>query len=177
VWAGLVLSLGGAAAWLFTSPPEPESASELGQPGDAVPGATLRAVLVFADAEGRTFVNEEREFPVPVDRGGRIAATIRALVDGPEEGATRTLPEEAKLRRVFLDEETATVYLDFDPGLVVRHPGGTTAEALTLGSIARTLGANFPDVARMQLLVDGEPVETLAGHYDTSQPLEIAAWR
>jgi spore germination protein GerM len=103
---------------------------------------------------------------------------VQAWIGGPDAArAVRTVPAETQLQKVFWDADTATLYLDFTPALVTRHPGGSTAEYATLASLVRTLGADFPEVTRVQLLVDGEPVETLAGHYDTSQPIEIGSWR
>jgi len=32
-------------------------------------------------------------------------------------------------------------------------------------------------VARLQLLVDGQAIDTLAGHFDTSKPIEIDDWQ
>jgi spore germination protein GerM len=166
------------AAWyLFT----PRNALEPEPPAPVVTedaaAATRTVTLFFADAESRDLVAEERDLSEVGLLDTRVAATVRALVDGPRRDGVRTLPAAARLLHVFLDDESSTVYLDFDPALVTRHPGGTTAESMTLASIVRTLKANFPEVARVQLLVDGEPVQTLAGHVDTSQPIEIATWK
>ena len=88
-----------------------------------------------------------------------------------------TLPPGTRLRQAFYDDDSATLYLDFRPELVTRHPGGSAAEYFTLSSIVRTLGTNFPEVARVQILVDGQPIESLAGHFDASKPIEIATWQ
>jgi spore germination protein GerM len=137
-----------------------------------------QVTLYFGDREARGVVAEEREVEAGGSLDARIAAVIRALIEGPQGGdGVRTLPADTQLRRVFLDDEEETVYLDFDPALVTHHPGGTAGESITLDSIVRTLAANFPELARVQLLVEGEPVETLAGHVDTSQPIEIATWK
>ena len=45
--------------------------------------------------------------------------------------------------------------------LVTQHPGGSAAEWATLAAIVRTIGSNFPEVARVQVMVDGQPLETL----------------
>jgi hypothetical protein len=36
---------------------------------------------------------------------------------------------------------------------------------------------NIPEVQRVTLLVEGNPIETIGGHFDTLQPLEAEDWR
>jgi hypothetical protein len=67
--------------------------------------------------------------------------------------------------------------VDFNTALVTQLPGGSAAEFHLLGALVRTVGANFPEVTSVQILVDGQPVDSLAGHYDTSGPLRVAAWQ
>jgi len=50
-------------------------------------------------------------------------------------------------------------------------PGGSKAELLTVYSLVNTVVANFPAVARVQLLVEDRPVDSFAGHIDVSRPL------
>ncbi|HBT19974.1 MAG TPA: hypothetical protein DEA47_01180 [Peptococcaceae bacterium] len=47
---------------------------------------------------------------------------------------------------------------------------GSRGEELAVASIANTL-IKFPGVEKVQILVEGQTVETLAGHVDTSKPL------
>ena len=49
------------------------------------------------------------------------------------------------------------------------HPSGIEAETLTLLSIIGTLHANFPEIAQVRFLVDGQPRDTLAGHADLTR--------
>lgn len=178
LFAGMVL----AAAWLLfwpragidLEPVKPRAQSE--RPTMAL--ATRSVVLYFGDSRGESQVAERREVPAGSTLEKRLEAILGALADGPDQrGALGTLPRAARVRRVFYDDETNTAYLDFTPELVTEHPGGSAAEYHTLSSIVRTLGANFPEVQRLQILVDGEPIASLAGHFDISQPIVIATWR
>jgi hypothetical protein len=177
LWAisALVVAIG---AWVLFWPraiePPPAPVADAAN----TPQAAMRsATLYFGDRDGRTLVTERRDVPDATALETRIEVVVGALVHGPEiDGAVRTLPEGARLRRVFCDREAATAYLDFDPALVTRHPGGSTAEHATVAALVKTMGANFPEIVRVQILVDGQPVETVAGHFDTSRPLEIATW-
>lgn len=179
LWVALaLLAVAGAAAFLFW----PRGASRAPLPnvpaGNAPATAEWSVTLYFGEADGRKLVPETRVLAAGSAFEARVEALVQAWIGGPDAArAVRTVPAETQLQKVFWDADTATLYLDFTPALVTRHPGGSTAEYATLGSLVHTLGANFPEVARVQLLVDGEPVETLAGHYDTSQPIEIGSWR
>lgn len=54
------------------------------------------------------------------------------------------------------------------------HASGIESEDLTLRSIIATLHANFPEIARVQFLVDGLPRDTLNGHVDLSHAYGVS---
>jgi len=176
LWVTAALVIAAGASLLFwpraiEPPPAPPPA------GAGASAATRSVTLYFGDRDGRALVSERREIAAAASLESDIEHVVEALVGGPEiEGAVRTLPEATRLRRAFFDSDAATAFLDFEPMLVTRHPGGSAAEYATVAALVRTLGANFPQIARVQILVDGQPVETLAGHFDTSKPLEISGW-
>ncbi len=178
LWFVAALILAGGAWLLFwpraIEPPE-VMPTLAGEPGAAV---TASIMLFFGDRDGRSIVTEQRLLPAQGPLETRLGLVVAALIDGPESPEmVRCLPPETRLRRVFHDDESGTLFLDFDPALVTRHPGGSAAEWATLATLVRTIGSNFPEIARLQIMVDGDPLETLAGHFDTSRPLEVAAWQ
>ena len=61
--------------------------------------------------------------------------------------------------------------MDFSQDLVKHFVGGSTGEEMLVGSIVNTL-TEFPEVKQVQILIEGSPVETIAGHMDLSVPLE-----
>ena len=54
------------------------------------------------------------------------------------------------------------------------HPSGIESEDLTLRAILATLHANFPEIAQVRFLVDGQTRDTLAGHADLTQPYAVS---
>ena len=56
-------------------------------------------------------------------------------------------------------------------GISAAHPGGSLTELLTVQAIVNAVTANLPAVQRVQILVDGKEVDTIAGHVDIRQPL------
>lgn len=176
----LVVGLLGAAAWIMFWPQtvlDPDGESALVERDAPVTG-TRRIVLYFADADARSLVTERREVPFGETLEESVESTLLALLSGPEErGGVPVLPADVRLEQTYFVDEHATLYLDFSPALVTQHPGGSAAEYHTIRALVRTVAANFPDVAHVQILVDGQPIDTLAGHYDTSKPIAVTDWQ
>ncbi len=82
----------------------------------------------------------------------------------------QSIPADTKLRTLFITD-TGEAYVDFSPELSSKHPGGSLSELLTVYAIVDTLTVNLPAIVRVQILVDGKEVDTLAGHVDLRRPL------
>jgi spore germination protein GerM len=178
-WGALVLLLAGAS-WLLFWPhgPQQQEAPAPLVSRQAPAAGQHAAVLYFADRDAQTLVTERRDVPFGDALEENVEIVVRALIAGPHQsGHVAVLPSEARLLQTFYAEASRTLYLDFSSALVTRHPGGSAAEYLTLSAVVRTIAANFTAVARVQLLVDGQAIETLAGHFDTSKPIDIADWQ
>ncbi len=142
-----------------------------------VPSGSRTVTLFFAAADRPALVPRVRQVAVGRDVADQVERVVRALLAGPDEGAVSAIPRGTRLIEAFLDEESHTVYLDFSGELVTAHPGGAAAEAATVASIVRTVSENFPEVRRVQILVDGAQVGTLAGHVNVHGPLDVDDWR
>jgi hypothetical protein len=95
---------------------------------------------------------------------------LNELKKGPETGdLSPTIPEGKFLRAFFIDS-SGCAFVDFSADFKKNHPGGTHAELITVYSIVNSLVFNMDSVKRVQFLVDGEQVETLAGHVDIRHP-------
>jgi spore germination protein GerM len=138
--------------------------------GDQIaPGEDIS--LWFASRQEDALVLERRRVPPNQTPSERVRASLQELIAGPNGAALRTVPAEAKVREVFIDDQ-GTAYVDFSDGLSQGHPGGAWAEMLTLRSIMQTLVTNVPELKRVQILIEGHEVETLAGHIDIRRPLD-----
>ena len=99
----------------------------------------------------------------------KYAEAVKSLMQGTKEkGRTAIIPKQAKLRSVKLEGGVAKV--DFSQDLVKHFVGGSTGEEMLVGSIVNTL-TEFPEVQKVQILIEGKEVETLAGHMDLSTPI------
>lgn len=133
-----------------------------------------RIALFFLDnAEESAFILERRNVDMPEDLIEGMKVVVENLIVGSRENLINTIPKETKLKELFLDKDNKIVYIDFSDSLK-NHIGGTTAELLTIQSIFKTLHINFPQtIDKVQLLIDGREIDTLAGHIDLSRPLPI----
>jgi spore germination protein GerM len=165
----LVLTVG-ALWWLLGLPGRDRTPIDTAEPGGTIsPGEELS--LWFASRQEDALVLEKRRVPpnqTPIDR---VRASLQELIAGPKGSALRTVPAEVKIREAFIDDQ-GTAYVDFSEALSQTHPGGPWAEMLTLRSIMQTLAANVPGIKRLQILIEGREVETLAGHIDIRRPLD-----
>lgn len=128
------------------------------------------AHLYFADANRPFLVAESRVLLDPNDPVAFGRLLVSELLTGPASGSLLALPTATALRSFFLlDDGTAVV--DFSAGLRENHPGGCRMEQLTLFSVVNSLVLNSSEIVRVQILIDGEPVNTLAGHVAIDDPL------
>lgn len=96
-------------------------------------------------------------------------AALRALIAGPAAGSPLkpVLPKETKVLGVTTQNWVARANFSAD---VKRLNVGSRGEALAVAAITNTL-TKFPEIERVQILIDGQTVETLAGHIDITKPL------
>ncbi|MCS7190369.1 MAG: GerMN domain-containing protein, partial [Fimbriimonadales bacterium] len=66
-----------------------------------------------------------------------------------------------------------SLQLNFSAELVQNFEGGSDDEAALINVITSTAGS-FPEVQRVQIVVEGKPVESLGGHIDLSQALPVS---
>ncbi len=136
----------------------------------AAGNGNLTIVLYFGNEEGY-LTAEKRVIP---KTPGVARAAMNELIKGPtaQSGLYATIPPGTRLMDIKIEDGLATV--DFSEAIKSKHPGGSAGESLTIGSIVNTL-TQFPTVQKVQILVEGRVVETLAGHLDISKPLERQA--
>jgi len=126
--------------------------------------------LYFSDDEGEYLIGEKREILKRNRVEEEAKETLLWLIKGPKGKLISTLPPRTELLTLQLDEQgVATV--NFSHALSGDHPGGSSAEMITVYSIVNSLTLNFPEIKRVQFLVEGKAIETIAGHLSLKQPL------
>lgn len=124
-------------------------------------------LLYFSDDNAEYLIPEHRKISSSTD----VAKTaVVELIKGPyNHDLFPTIPSTTKVNALYINDGIA--YVDLSSDVITDHPGGSTGELLTIYSIVMTL-TSFPDIDKVQILVDGNSGETLAGHVDISIPLE-----
>ncbi len=91
---------------------------------------------------------------------------LNALAARPDS----PLPSGTKLLSVRVANGLATA--NFSRELRDNFTGGDSGETRTVNAILSTLG-RFPTISRVQLLVEGKPVDSLGGLLSLSDPLPV----
>jgi len=144
--------------------PPPETAP-------VVEAAHITATLFYASSDGRALVPVKREVALAsniVEQGRQILMV--QLQDAPQP-YLRVVPPGTSLRAFYVTER-GDAFVDLSPEIVSRHPGGSLNELMTVYALVNAVIANLPAIQRVQLLVDGKEVDTIAGHVDARRPLE-----
>lgn len=149
----LILMIVGGAWWISRR-----------QPLEAQPVMTV----YFADSEAMYLVPHEIPLDPASDPPGP-EAVIEALLAGPPPGSglMATFPQGVELLGVARDGDL--LIADFSRSLVERHGGGSTGEGMTIYSLVNSL-AELDGVERVAIRIEGEIIESLAGHYDLREP-------
>lgn len=132
--------------------------------------------LYYALPNSDSLVAEYRDVVVkdhPVDQ---VRAIFRELIAGPTGNRVALFPDGTELLNTYWTQR-GTLYLDWNRALVSGFRGGSGRERQLLGSIVKSAVENLPEVQRVAILVEGNPVESIGGHFDTLQPLEAEDWR
>jgi hypothetical protein len=153
------------------APMEAEAVPRQTDPQDAPAVPRITATLYFAAEDGSGLVPVQQE--VPLAEGP--VAQARALVEAQLTAAApaplvSVIPQGTTLRGVFVSERNEA-FVDLGPEVRERHPGGSMNELFTVYAIVNAVTTNLRGIDRVQLLIGGREVDTLAGHVDLRRPL------
>ena len=127
-------------------------------------------LLYFSDSEGEYLIAEKRPILKKNEVKEEAKETILELIKGPKEKLIPTLPPRTKLLTLQIND-AGVAKVNFSSALSKDHPGGSSAEMMTVYSIVNSLALNFPQIKRVQILIDGKSIETITGHLSLRQPI------
>ena len=138
-------------------------------------GPRVSMKLYFPLKDGSALGLETRDIRGRTAKPEQVRELVTELIKGPlTAGLIPSLPPAARVKAVFIDKN-GTAFVDFSREVQTEFPGGAWTETLALYSLTNTLTANFPEITQVQVLVEGEIVDTLAGHIDISRPFQAKA--
>ena len=149
--------------------PEP-AAADAAAPAPDAETPHIAATLFYASAEGDSLVAVRREVALAegIDAQGR--QIVMAQLGPAPAPHVSVIPKGTTLRAFFVTER-GDAFVDLSPEVSTAHPGGSLSELLTVHAIVNAVTANLPAIQRVQIIVNGKEVDTLAGHVDIRRPL------
>lgn len=141
--------------------------------GTAPPAEAQRkitATLFFISEDGMSLVPVQREVPLAEPVVQQAREIVQAQIAPAAAPLSSGIPPETKLRAIYLSER-GDLFVDFTSELTSRHTGGSIDELFTVYAIVNAVTVNLPAISRVQILIDGKEVDTLAGHVDLRNPL------
>jgi hypothetical protein len=170
--AGVVaLAAFGWAAWMIFRATGATTISLTGEPSPATASAAhITATVFYGAGNGRGLVATRVDVPLAANVAAQGEEILQAALGDPPRGVLRVVPVGTRLRAFYVDGR-GDAYLDLTSEVRLAHPGGSFGEALTVGALVNAVTSNLRAVRRVQLLIEGEEVETLAGHLDVSHPV------
>jgi len=132
----------------------------------------MRTVALYFESPDMLLVAERRDVALPASRAGALAIVVRELFKGSANAAVpRLFPADTVVRGAFLLPE-GLAFVDLGgPTLTQGWGTGSHEELMATYSLVQTVVANFPEVRRVRMLVNGQPAETLAGHVSLARAL------
>ena len=128
-------------------------------------GQRVLSHLYFGDLQGRFLTSEQRVINRPASASAYARLLVDMLIEGPKQGGSRTLPEAARVRALYVTSD-GNAYIDFFPDAFEQHPGGVEAELISIYSLVNTLVLNIEEIRFVKILVGGQEAATLVGHVD-----------
>lgn len=130
--------------------------------------ATMDISVYYPDVNATGLVAVTKT--VKAQEADKYQAAVEALLAGTDDKKlTAVFPKKAKLRKVSVSGGVAKV--DFDKNLISGFVGGSTGEEMLVGSLVNTM-TEFPEIKKVQILVEGKEIDSLSGHLDLSRPVE-----
>lgn len=131
------------------------------------------ATLFFVAEDGMSLV--EHQQPLNEENRDNSADHARIVLEHQLGNAPPPLqspfPEGTVLRAVYLSPD-GDAFIDFNREITRGHGGGSLDELFTVYALVNALTTNLPGISAVQILIDGQEVDTLAGHIDLRRPLE-----
>ena len=135
-------------------------------------GRSQQVRLAFLGPDGRTLEEEAREVVSHPSVSAAARAILEELRAGSRRGRGAVLPPGVRLGQVFVDKR-GVAYVDLSAEIL---GAGNEADpwvpvVRVAQAIAASLGMSLPEIAQVQILVEGREVAVVADGADLRRPL------
>lgn len=173
----LVVLVAVALGWMLTAvaPRNPaRSTAATPAPSAAAPAGPerkIKATLYYVSQDGLSLPGVQRDVAFADSIEDQARRIIEAQLTDPPPPYFSPLPAGTTLRALFIGQR-GEAFVDLAGDVRTKHPGGALDELFTIYAIVNSLTVNLPAITRVQILIDGKEVDTLAGHIDLRHPLQ-----
>jgi spore germination protein GerM len=152
-------------------PPASAPAPATSPAGSPAAAAKITATLYYVSEDGMSLVGAQREVPYGEGVLEQARQIVTAQLTPAPPPLVSAIPPGATLRALYLTER-GDAFVDLSAEVRTMHSGGALDELFAVYSIVNAVTTNLPAVTRVQILIDGKEVDTLAGHVDLRHPLQ-----
>ncbi len=171
-----ITALAIAAGWaLFVGlprryAPKPPAPATV-EPQPPTPERKITATLYYVSEEGAELVGIQREVAFADAVLEQAREIMQAQLASPAAPLESAIPAGTTLRNLYLTDR-GEAFVDVSAEVRAKHPGGALDELFTVYTLVNVLTVNLPAIQRVQILIDGKEVDTLAGHVDLRHSLQ-----
>ena len=151
-------------------PPDPSRAPIRDTTTEGVITEQIMLQLFVIQEESARLTSITRQVQAPTTLAAQAQRAVQELFSTGEQEYLSPFPPGAYIREVWVSP-VGIAYVDFDSSIRRDLPHGSLAELHVVYSLIGTLTSSFPAIGAVQILVDGQEIETLLGHMDLSRPL------
>jgi hypothetical protein len=127
-----------------------------------------RTAVLFFVQDGTRLAREARELDPCAGETACVKSILEELLNGPVGEFDESLPEGTVFNSVLVEGELAGI--DLNKAFAEALPSGSSAEMLAVYSIVNSIAANFPQITKVKINLDGDGKAVLR-HLDLSDPL------
>jgi len=166
-----------ALVWMIAAiaPRAPlRSTSAAASPATAAPAGPerrIKATLYYISEDGLSLPGVQHEVLFADSIEEQARRIVEAQLGNAPAPYASAVPAGTSLRALFIGQR-GEAFVDLSSDVRTKHAGGALYELFTIYSIVDALTVNLPAITRVQILIDGKEVETLAGHVDLRHPLQ-----
>jgi hypothetical protein len=142
---------------------EPEAGTTAAPPPVVPDTPHIQATLFYATADGLALIAVRRDVPLAANplAQGRIILSLQLQPAPPP--FVSVIPQGTTLRGFYVTDR-GDAFVDLSREAASAHPGGSFLELLTVQAIVQSVTSSLPSARRVQILVEGKEVDSLAGH-------------
>jgi hypothetical protein len=130
----------------------------------------IRASLFYVAEDGLHLTAVDADVPYGATPADQARALVEAQLQAAPAPLAQSIAEGTKVRQVFVAED-GTAFVDLSKEAVTNHRGGSLDELFAVYALVNAVTVNLPAITGVQILVEGQEVDTLAGHVDLRHPL------